>query len=74
MSVAPLFYMMLGGAPLALCYKSINTMDSMVGYKNEKYLHFGHVAAKLDDAANYIPARLAALFLIAATRLSGENA
>ena len=72
--VAPLFYMMLGGAPLALCYKSINTMDSMVGYKNEKYLHFGHVAAKLDDAANYIPARLAALFLIAATRLCGENA
>ena len=72
--VAPLFYMMLGGAPLAMCYKSINTMDSMVGYKNEKYLHFGHVAAKLDDAANYIPARLAALFLIAATRLCGENA
>ena len=72
--VAPLFYMMLGGAPLALCYKSINTMDSMVGYKNEKYLHFGHAAAKLDDMANYIPARLAALFLIAATRLCGENA
>ena len=72
--VAPLFYMMLGGAPLALCYKSINTMDSMVGYKNEKYLHFGHAAAKLDDAANYVPARMAALFLIAATRLCGENA
>ncbi len=57
---APMFYMLLGGAPLALCYKAVNTMDSMVGYKNERYLYFGRAAAKLDDAANYLPARMAA--------------
>ena len=71
---APLFYLVLGGAPLALCYKAINTMDSMVGYKNERYLHFGRAAAKLDDAANWIPARLAALFIIAAAAPCGEDA
>ena len=70
---APMLYMMLGGAPLALCYKAINTMDSMVGYHNERYLLFGRAAAKLDDAANYIPARLAALLLITAAGLCGEN-
>jgi adenosylcobinamide-phosphate synthase len=69
--LAPLFYMLLGGAPLALTYKAINTMDSMVGYKNEQYLHFGRAAAKLDDAANYIPSRLAALVWIAASALAG---
>lgn len=53
--IAPLLYMLLGGAPLALTYKAINTMDSMLGYKNEKYLYFGRAAAKLDDVANYIP-------------------
>ncbi len=67
--VAPMCYLFLGGAPLAMCYKSINTMDSMVGYKNEKYLFFGRCAARLDDLANYIPSRLAALFLIAAAGL-----
>ena len=72
--VAPLFYMLIGGAPLALCCKAVNTMDSMLGYKNERYLHFGRGAAKLDDAVNYIPARLAALLLIAASSLCGENA
>ncbi len=72
--VAPLVYMLLGGAPLALCCKAINTMDSMVGYKNERYLYFGRAAARLDDAANYLPARLAALLLIAAARLCGEDA
>ena len=72
--IAPLFWMLLGGAPMALCYKAINTMDSMVGYKNERYLHFGRAPAKLDDAANYIPARLAALLLIAAAWLLGEDA
>ena len=71
---APLLYMFLGGAPLALCYKSINTMDSMVGYKNDRYLYFGRAAARLDDAANYLPARLAALFLIAAAALTGQSA
>ena len=72
--IAPLVYMLLGGAPLALCYKAVNTMDSMVGYKNARWLHFGRVPAKLDDAANYIPARLAALLLIAAAKLCGEDA
>ncbi|MBS4007290.1 MAG: cobalamin biosynthesis protein CobD [Clostridium sp.] len=55
---APLFYALLGGAPLALLYKAINTMDSMLGYKNDRYLCFGRAAAKLDDAANWLPARL----------------
>ena len=72
--IAPLFYMMLGGAPLALVYKSINTMDSMVGYKNEKYLNFGRAAAKLDDAANYLPSRIAALLWIASAALTGNDA
>ena len=64
--IAPLFYMMLGGAPLALTYKAVNTMDSMMGYKNERYLHFGRAAAKLDDAANYLPSRITALLWVAA--------
>ena len=72
--IAPLFYMMLGGAPLALVYKAINTMDSMVGYKNEKYLNFGRAAAKLDDAANYLPSRTAALLWIASAALTGNDA
>lgn len=72
--IAPLFYMLLGGAPLALCYKAVNTMDSMLGYKNERYLHFGRASARLDDGANYIPARLAALLLVAAALLTGEDA
>jgi len=58
--IAPLLYMLLGGAPLALTYKAINTMDSMVGYKNTQYLYFGRAAAKLDDIANYLPSRIAA--------------
>ncbi len=70
---APLLYMLLGGAPLALVYKSINTMDSMVGYKNSRYLYFGRAAAKLDDAVNYLPSRLAALLWIAAAFLTGHN-
>lgn len=67
--IAPMFYMMIGGAVLGFTYKAINTMDSMVGYKNEKYLYFGTAAAKLDDAANFIPARLSAYFMIAAAFL-----
>ena len=70
---APMLFMAVGGAPLALCYKSINTMDSMVGYRNERYFYFGKAAAKLDDAANYVPSRFAALLLIAAAFLCGEN-
>ena len=72
--IAPLFYMLLGGAPLALTYKAINTMDSMLGYKNEKYLYFGRVPAKLDDVANYIPSRLAGLLWVAAAAFTGNSA
>ena len=72
--IAPLLYMLLGGAPLALTYKAINTMDSMVGYKNEKYLYFGRAAAKLDDVANYIPSRLAALLWIMAAAFTRNDA
>lgn len=71
--VAPLFYMLIGGAPLALLYKAINTMDSMVGYKNERYLYFGRAAARLDDLAGYLPARIAALLWIAAAALTGNR-
>lgn len=71
--IAPMFYMFLGGAPLAFLYKGINTMDSMVGYKNDKYLYFGRCAAKLDDLANLIPARLTGLVMIAAAFLAGYN-
>ena len=71
--VAPLFYLMIGGAPLGMMYKAVNTMDSMVGYKNDRYLHFGRYAAKLDDVANYLPARLSALLLLAGGVLTGGN-
>ena len=71
--LAPMIYMLIGGAPLALTYKAINTMDSMVGYKNDKYLYFGRAAAKLDDAANYLPSRIAALMWILACPLAGGN-
>jgi adenosylcobinamide-phosphate synthase len=69
--VAPLFYMLLGGAPLAMAYKAVNTMDSMIGYRNEQYKFFGTAAARLDDLVNYIPARLAGLFMILASFLGG---
>ena len=72
--IAPLLYMLIGGAPLALTYKAINTMDSMLGYKNEKYLYFGHVPAKLDDVANYLPSRLAALLWVAAAAFTHNDA
>ncbi|MCD7884267.1 MAG: adenosylcobinamide-phosphate synthase CbiB [Lachnospiraceae bacterium] len=68
---APMLYMMIGGGTLGFFYKSINTMDSMVGYKNDRYLYFGRFAAKLDDVVNYIPARIAALILIVSAPLSG---
>ena len=72
--IAPLLYMLIGGAPLALTYKAINTMDSMLGYKNEKHLYFGRVSAKLDDVANYLPSRLAGLLWVAAAALTGNSA
>ncbi|WMY75912.1 adenosylcobinamide-phosphate synthase CbiB [Buttiauxella selenatireducens] len=61
--IAPLFFLMLGGAPLAMAYKAVNTLDSMVGYKTEKYRAIGYVSARLDDLANYLPARLSWLLL-----------
>ena len=72
--IAPLLYMLIGGAPLTLTYKAINTMDSMLGYKNEKYLYFGRVPAKLDDVANYIPSRLAGLLWVAAAAFTHNDA
>lgn len=71
--IAPLFYMILGGAVWGFAYKAINTMDSMVGYQNEKYQYFGTAAAKLDDIVNYIPARLSALLMILAAYFTGMN-
>lgn len=68
-TVAPLLFMALGGAPLGFFYKAVNTMDSMIGYKNDRYLYFGRFAAKLDDIMNYIPARLSALLMILAAFL-----
>jgi adenosylcobinamide-phosphate synthase len=64
--IAPLLFMMIGGAGLGFLYKAVNTMDSMVGYKNEKYIYLGRAAAKMDDFLNYIPARLSAYLMILA--------
>ena len=71
--IAPLFYMVIGGAVLGFAYKAVNTMDSMIGYKNDKYRYFGTAAARLDDAANFLPSRLAALLMIAASFLLGMD-
>lgn len=75
--ISPLFYFALGGLPLAVAYRAINTMDSMLGYKNDKYFYFGRVAARLDDVANFIPARLTGILFIGAAvilRLDYGNA
>lgn len=72
--VAPLLYTALGGCTLGCIYKAINTMDSMVGYRNEKYQYFGTAAAKLDDIANFIPARISALLMIVSARLCSFDA
>jgi adenosylcobinamide-phosphate synthase len=61
--VAPLFYLLLGGVPLALAFKTVSTLDSMVGYKDDRYLHFGWASARLDDLLNYIPARITGLLI-----------
>ena len=63
--IAPLFWYALLGVPGMLAYKMVNTLDSMIGYRNRRYLHFGCVAARLDDVANYVPARLTALLMVA---------
>ncbi len=70
---SPLFYAAIGGAPLALAYKAISTLDSMVGYKNKQYADFGWASAKLDDLANWIPARLAVLMVPIAAAIAGLN-
>ena len=67
--VAPLFYLAVGGIPLAMAYKAINTLDSMVGYRNEQYRYFGWAAARLDDVANYLPARITGLLMVIAVFL-----
>ena len=75
--IAPMFYMAVGGVPLMFLYKGINTMDSMLGYKNDRYLYFGRCAAKLDDAANYVPSRISGLIMCTAAflvKMDGKNA
>lgn len=75
--LAPMFYMVIGGPVLGYFYKAVNTMDSMVGYKNDKYLYFGRAAAKFDDVMNFLPSRISALLMILAAplvRLDGKNA
>lgn len=71
--IAPMLYMAIGGVPLMFLYKGINTMDSMLGYKNDKYLYFGRCAAKLDDVVNYIPARISGWLMVAGTLFVGMD-
>lgn len=71
--IAPMLYTALGGPVLGFLYKAVNTMDSMIGYKNDKYLYFGRAAAKLDDIVNYLPARISAYLMIAAAFLAGKD-
>lgn len=71
--IAPMLYMALGGPVLGFLYKAVNTMDSMIGYKNDKYLYFGRAAAKLDDVVNYIPARISAYLMIVASFFKGKE-
>lgn len=72
--ISPLFFAAIGGAPLAMAYKMVNTLDSMIGYKNEKYLDFGKAAARIDDFANFIPARLSVpIITLAVQILSGKG-
>lgn len=71
--LSPLFYAAIGGAPLAMAYRAANTLDSMVGYKDERYVNLGWASARFDDWANYIPARLAAAVLVVACWIKGHN-
>lgn len=71
---APMLFLLIGGAPLGFLYKAVNTMDSMLGYKNERYLYFGRIPAKMDDIFNYIPSRLTAFFMILAAFVTGMDA
>ncbi|WMJ75771.1 MULTISPECIES: adenosylcobinamide-phosphate synthase CbiB [unclassified Sedimentibacter] len=71
--IAPMLYIMIGGAPLGFMYKAVNTLDSMVGYKNEKYINIGRVSAIADDVANFIPSRISALIMIAVAFITGMD-
>lgn len=71
--IAPIFFAYIGGAPLAMTYRAINTLDSMVGYKNDRYIHFGWASARLDDVANFIPARITGLLIIIAALILRFN-
>ena len=71
--VAPMIYMITGGAPLGFAYKAVSTLDSMIGYKNEKYAYFGKFAARMDDVVNFIPSRVSAVIMILATFLCRLN-
>lgn len=71
--IAPMFYILIGGAPLGWYYKSVNTLDSMVGYKNDKYMDFGYFSAKWDDVLNYIPARLTAYIILLVAKIHGMD-
>ena len=72
--IAPMIFIAIGGAPLGFFYKAVNTMDSMVGYKNGKYLYFGRAAAKLDDVMNYVPSRISGLLMVASSAFTSGNA
>ncbi len=71
--IAPLFYLILGGPVLAMAYKSVNTLDSMVGYNNEKYRNFGWFSARLDDFLNYVPARISGLLIAVSSGVYNKN-
>ena len=71
--IAPMLYTAIGGPVLGFVYKAVNTMDSMLGYKNDKYMYFGRFAARLDDVVNFIPARISAYLMIAAAFIGGRH-
>lgn len=71
--IAPMLYTAIGGPVLGFVYKAVNTMDSMLGYKNDKYMYFGRFAARLDDVVNFIPARISAYLMIAAAFIGGRQ-
>ncbi|MGL4913095.1 MAG: adenosylcobinamide-phosphate synthase CbiB [Romboutsia sp.] len=71
--IAPMFYAFIGGAPLAMAYKAINTLDSIVGYKNDKYIDLGFASAKIDDIANYVPARISVMLMTIGSLILGYD-
>src|SRR5205807_4579082 len=72
--IAPLFYLAIGGAPLALAFKAVSTLDSMIGHRDPNYIYLGKMAARVDDAANYLPARIsAALIGLSSAMIPGGN-